>query len=399
MGPEFLSSHDALQTNRNPDQVASHPTTADGQAPALRLETSASYDPNRVFFGASGLRAGWSLLVFGSLLYFFSPICGTILSVLVYDVGHLTIHARSPLSTIFGEAQWLAALLLAALIVSRLERRRLSDYNLAGPKRLALFLGGAAAGFIAISVLVATLSKGGWMQVGPAALAGTQILKYAALWAIGFALVGLFEEGAFRCYLLYTFTRGVNFWWALASIAPLCLYLLLTSKGQGAWGIYIAALAGLFPCLWLEWNKAPQSGFWQAAWVTSVGFGFIHTFNNGENWIGVLAAAGIGLVFCVSVRLTGSAWWAIGCHASWDWAESYFYGTADSGFAARGHLLTSTPVGSSLWSGGADGPEGSVLVFPIMLLLLAALLLFYGRRKRLLVNQPASETVAGQASV
>ena len=173
----------------------------------------------------------------------------------------------------------------------------------------------------------------------------------------------------------------------------------MTSKGQGAWGIYIAALAGLFPCLWLEWNKAPQSGFWQAAWVTSVGFGFIHTFNNGENWIGVLAAAGIGLVFCVSVRLTGSAWWAIGCHASWDWAESYFYGTADSGFAARGHLLTSTPVGSSLWSGGADGPEGSVLVFPIMLLLLAALLLFYGRRKRLLVNQPASETVAGQASV
>ena len=130
MGPEFLSSHDALQTNRNPDQVASHPTTADGQAPALRLETSASYDPNRVFFGASGLRAGWSLLVFGSLLYFFSPICGTILSVLVYDVGHLTFHARSPLSTIFGEAQWLAALLLAAFIVSRLERRRLSDLSL-----------------------------------------------------------------------------------------------------------------------------------------------------------------------------------------------------------------------------------------------------------------------------
>ena len=232
------------------------------------------------------------------------------------------------------------------------------------------------------------------MQIGPTTLAGPQILKYAMLWAIGFGLVGLFEEGAFRCYLLYTFTRGVNFWWALATIAPLCLYLLLTPEGHGAWGIYVAAMAGLFPCLWLHLRQTPWSGFWQAAWVTSVGFGFIHTFNTGENWIGVLAASSIGFVFCVSVRLTGSAWWAIGCHASWDWAESYFYGTADSGFAARGHLLTSTPAGSALFSGGADGPEGSVLVFPIMLLMLAALIAIYGRRKPATVNQPASEIIA-----
>jgi membrane protease YdiL (CAAX protease family) len=395
MGREFFSSPDTLRTDRNADQAASPAGTADTQAPTTYLKTLSQGDPNWVVFGSHGLRAGWSLLVFGFLLYFFSPICGTIISFFVYDVGHLRITARSPLSTIFGEGQWLAALLLALLIVSRIERRQLTDYNLAGPKRLALFLAGLAAGFIAVSVLVATLSKGGWMLVGPTALAGPQIVRYALLWAIGFGFVGLFEEGAFRCYLLYTFARGVNFWWALASVAALCLYLLLTSRGQGAWGIYIAALAGLFPCLWLEWNKTPRSSFWQAAWVTSVGFGFIHTFNNGENWIGVLAASGIGLVFCVSVRLTGSAWWAIGCHASWDWAESYFYGTADSGFAARGHLLTSTPVGSTLWSGGADGPEGSVLVFPIMLLLLAALVLFYRRPRRMIMNQPTSETVAG----
>ena len=83
----------------------------------------------------------------------------------------------------------------------------------------------------------------------------------------------------------------------------------------------------------------------------------------------------------MSVRVTGSAWWAIGCHASWDWAESYFYGTADSGFYARGHLLTSIPAGPALWSGGGAGPEGSLLVFPIILLLLLAVLLIYGRRK------------------
>jgi hypothetical protein len=154
-------------------------------------------------------------------------------------------------------------------------------------------------------------------------------------------------------------------------------------------------MAGLLPCLYFEWSQSPQRAFWQAAWVTSVGFGFIHTFNNGENWIGVLAASAIGFVFCVSVRVTGSAWWAIGCHTAWDWAESYFYGTADSGFSARGHLMTTVPAGSPLWSGGADGPEGSALVFHIMLLMLMALYVLYGRQKPATAPQRAAQPLAG----
>ena len=116
--------------------------------------------------------------------------------------------------------------------------------------------------------------------------------------------------------------RGVNFWWALAVVSAICTYRAVNPEAHGAWGVYIVALAGLLPCLYLHLRKTERSGFWQAAWVTSAGFGFIHTYNPGENWMGILAAATIGFVFCVSVRLTGSAWWAIGCHASWDWAES-----------------------------------------------------------------------------
>ena len=97
--------------------------------------------------------------------------------------------------------------------------------------------------------------------------------------------------------------------------------------------------------------------------------------------VGIFAAAAIGFVFCVSVRVTGSAWWAIGCHFSWDWAETYFYGTADSGLPAQGHFLSTNPAGNALWSGGADGPEGSLLVLGVILLLLAALLVIYGRKR------------------
>lgn len=395
MGPETLNA----KHGNEPSASGAEQTVAAPDRPAAPL-SSFKLDPlepdplNRIFFGSHGLRAGWSLLIFAFLLFVLAPVFGTFLSFLVFDVKGLSILAGSPLYTILGEMEWIAALLAAILIVAALEGRNPLDYNLSGPNWLSHFLAGVAAGFLALSLLVGTLDAFGWVHFGPVALSGMRIFKYAVLWGLAFALVALFEEGTFRGYLLHTFTRGVNFWWALACIVPLCLWLALTSSGTVGWGVYAVALACFFPCLILEYRKAPRSGFWQAAWVTSVGFGFIHTFNHGETWIGILAASSIGLVFCVSVRVTGSAWWAIGCHASWDWAESYFYGTADSGFAARGHLMTTSPTGSPLWSGGAAGPEGSLLVLPVMLLLLAAVVLLYGRRKSALARQPA-ESLAG----
>jgi membrane protease YdiL (CAAX protease family) len=154
-------------------------------------------------------------------------------------------------------------------------------------------------------------------------------------------------------------------------------------------------LLGFFPCFILHRRAAARSAFWQASWVTSTAFGFIHTTNNGENWVGIFAAALIGFVFCVSVRVTGSAWWAIGCHAAWDWTETFFYGAIDSGMQPTGHYLTTSPVGNALWSGGADGPEGSLLVLGVTLLLLVALILIYGRRGSAAPITPAS----GQAAV
>ena len=112
-------------------------------------------------------------------------------------------------------------------------------------------------------------------------------------------------------------------------------------------------------------------------------FGFVHLNNNGENPVGIFAAAAIGFVFVVSVRLTGSAWWAIGFHAAWDWTETFFFGTADSGMPAVGSYLVSKPAGNVFWSGGTDGPEGSLLVLPIILLLLLAVLVIYARKKQL----------------
>ena len=345
-----------------------------------------------VFMGGQGLRAGWSVLIFYILYKLFIPILGTVAVALDPAVAKSDF---SPMVVLISELVPLLAILAAAALVALIERRNLLDYNLTGPRRALHFLGGLAAGFAALSALIGGLAWGGWLHFGSVALSGAQIFSYAALWAAAFLLVAFFEEGSFRCYLQFTFTRGINFWWALSMVALTCVYLALTAKGNGVWGVYAIALLGLLPCLLLHVKKAPGAPFWQAAWVTSTLFGSIHTANNGENWIGIFAAASIGFVFCVSVRVTGSAWWAIGCHAAWDWAETYFYGAADSGNVANGHYLTTTPAGNALWSGGTDGPEGSLLVLGIILLLLVALLAMYGRGKSAAVTAPAAELAAG----
>jgi membrane protease YdiL (CAAX protease family) len=343
------------------------------------LETKFLRGLQWTFLGDEGLRAGWSVLIFAILFsIFFSGLAFAAVTLHLIDLKN---PVSSTTSALFAELVDFLPLAGAAALVALIERRRsLLEYNLTGPRRAAHFFSGLAAGFLALSVLVGALAWGGWLHFGGIALSGTAILKYAGLWGLVFLLVGCFEEGVFRCYLQFTFTRGINFWWALSIVGLLCLRLVLHSKGNGLWGIYAAALLGLLPCLILHLKNAPRSGFWQAAWVTSTLFGFIHTGNPGESWIGIFAAALIGFVFCVSIYVTGTAWWAIGCHAAWDWAETFFYGTADSGIVAPGHYLTTSSLGNAFWSGGADGPEGSILVLGVILLLLAALLVIHGRK-------------------
>ena len=101
-------------------------------------------------------------------------------------------------------------------------------------------------------------------------------------------------------------------------------------------------------------------------------FGGLHLGNKGESWRGALAAGLIGLFFCFTLRRTGNLWFAVGLHASWDWAESYFYGVPDSGTMVQGHLLNPSFHGPAWLTGGTVGPEGSVLVFVVIAALFAA---------------------------
>ena len=102
-------------------------------------------------------------------------------------------------------------------------------------------------------------------------------------------------------------------------------------------------------------------GFWPAAFLTAAFFGYSHSGNSGETWLGLFNASAGGLFFCFLLRRSGDLWMPIGFHVAWDWAQTFFYGVPDSGQVLPGHLFNGSFSGPAWLTGGSVGPEGSVL--------------------------------------
>jgi membrane protease YdiL (CAAX protease family) len=291
---------------------------------------------HRIFFGAEGLRAGWSVLIFAALFAAFLFTVRTI-----GQIVHPPTHHASPSDTfslghmLINESVPLLGVLLITWIMSKIERRPQAIYGLGGARKLSRFFAGLAWGVTCLTLLILVLWKTGFLVFDGRLVFGSDVLRYGAGWLLGFLIVALLEECFTRGYLQYTLTRG---------------------------------LAGLYQSIFKTRHNAAL-GFWTSALILSVLFGAVHSSNPGESPIGLLTASLASMVFCLSLWRTGSLWWAIGFHTSWDWAQSFLSGVADSGIMAQHHLLATHPAGKLLLSGGATGPEGSIFVLAILTLI------------------------------
>ncbi|MGB8590617.1 MAG: type II CAAX endopeptidase family protein [Candidatus Acidiferrales bacterium] len=294
--------------------------------PNLSPEITPASNPPRsgdIFMGPNGLRAGWRMSIYIVLVVgIFEALRGLLRHVpfFVHAVGGIETGQLAPLGLILSEAAVAIVVLASAAIMSAIEERSFGAYGM--PLRQAFgksFWQGMIWGVAEVSLLVGLIAVARGYSFGTLALAGSEIYTNGFLWLVGFFIVAIFEEFAFRGYLQYTLGSGIGFWWSAAILSAL--------------------------------------------------FGGVHLRNHGEGIVGALSVFTIAMFFCLTLRRTGTLWFAIGMHCSFDWGETYLYSVPNSGTTTAGTLPHSTLHGPRWITGGTVGPEGSLFCFLSMILL------------------------------
>ncbi len=224
------------------------------------------------------------------------------------------LSQTSPEIVFLAESLALVGAFFAAFVLSLLERRNFGEYGLRlGRDSAKHFVQGAVFGVAEISTVLAALAALGCYRFGVLELHGSAIAGWALVWGAIFVVVGLYEEFAFRGYVQFTLAQAI--------------------------------------------------GFWPAAVALSVLFGAVHWSNPGETPAGIVGVILSGLFWCFTLRRTGSLWFAVGMHASFDFGETFLYSVPDSGAIFPGHLSSATLAGPTWLTGGNAGPEASVFDF------------------------------------
>lgn len=306
-----------------------------------------------VIFGRFGPRAGWGILAFVAIWLMASGI-GSILALGASGQASRVMqaqmdaqshpHAPHPavhilFTSVFvlvNDGVPLVAMLGAAWLFARGERRPFRAYGI-GSNRWKDVFPGALWGLILLSALVFLLHALHLLVFDGRALSSGPAVWFGVKWLLAFCFVGGAEEYFFRGYIQFTLMRGM-------------------------WGV----AQRLSPA-----NPRPVA-FWLSATLLSLGFAAMHIRNPGETTLGLAVVFLAGMTFAYALWRTGSLWWAIGFHATWDWAQSFLYGVPDSGNLSVGRLFNTHPVGNPMLSGDSDGPEGSAFVVIAFLLAIAA---------------------------
>ncbi len=175
---------------------------------------------------------------------------------------------------------------------------------------------GSLWGAILITFLALILWLGGYVKFEAGQIGWVAFVIYLLF----FLLVALFEELAFRTYLLYDFAKTYPGWVAIL-------------------------LNGAF-------------------------FGMVHFFNPGFSWLSWLNISLAGILFAYVTLWKKNVSWAVGLHFTWNFVQGIVLGYSVSGIEMPGILIASVR-GNAYLSGGVFGIEGSVAC---TFLLLASLL-------------------------
>ena len=285
----------------------------------------------QVLFDMRVLRAGWGLVLFSVVFI------GCVLLESIFIERFRTRHSMQTWfltpHDILNPLIAFTSVIAATLIPSLFEQRRASSYGLRGRPWKNLSIGIFTASAL-VTLTYTAMRFAHLVQPAGPRTPWLAILKLAPVWLCIFAMFAVLEELLTRGYLQYTLTRGLAF-----------LYRRFFGVSYG-----IAA------------------AFWTAATATSLLYVVLYRGNLGQTDAGLRAIFALGILYCWSLWRTGSLWWALGFHAAWDFVQAFVFMQWDGGLPIRDHLFAWVTTGPVQFNGGHAGLNGSLLVYPLLLI-------------------------------
>ena len=225
----------------------------------------------------------------------------------------------------------LLSLLLVWVCV--VERRPLASIGITGDRKVFVFLRGHAIGWVSmLSIVLIILFAGGYSAPGfGRAWASPSVLASIAMLLFSLALQSSAEEILFRGWLLSVVSKKFN--------------------------VVIGVL------------------------VSSALFALLH-FSRGQHWLVTLSVYLFGVFCCCWALRSGSILGVMGWHSGWNWLLAVGFGLPLSGIDVNipSLLIDLKPAGASWLTGGAQGPEASVVC--IMYFAVASLWMVVSARRR-----------------
>lgn len=114
--------------------------------------------------------------------------------------------------------------------------------------------------------------------------------------------------------------------------------------------------------------------------VSALFFGIMHIANDNATWWSSLAISiEAGLMLAAAYKWSGTLWVPIGIHWAWNYTQGNIFGLAVSGADAGYSILTTAVIGPDIITGGAFGPEASIIAVIIGTIIT---LIFFANRYR-----------------
>jgi len=276
------------------------------------------------------LRAGWRLMLFIAavpltmklLTYIIVPVFGSL-----NDINAVKWFSRGILVVV--------GLTVLVLIFRKfIDKKSFVSLGLRFNKNATwdLLVGFFLSGFM-VCIFFLILQYSGKLQINEISWKNIELKPHIEILLLFFGVgiaTGFSEELGFRGYLLQNLGEGIGLVWAI--VISCILYGILHMSNP---------------------NSTLLSG------SIIIIFGFIRIFG----WL-----------------RTGQLWLSIGMHAGWNFFQGPIFGFSVSGMNSN-HLIKQTLDGPDWLTGGDFGPEGSIIIIPVLLFALTVMYFWTVKRK------------------